>query len=51
MAKFAYNNVKNISTGHTFFELNYGYHFFVSYKEDLDLCLKSRIEEEFSSKL
>ena len=32
MAKFAYNNDKNASTGHTPFELNYGLHPRVSYE-------------------
>ena len=36
MAEFAYNNAKNASTGHTPFELNYGYHPRMSYKEDVD---------------
>ena len=36
MAKFAYNNVKNASTGHTPFELNCGYHPKMSYEEDVD---------------
>ncbi len=26
IAEFAYNNTKNASTGHTSFELNYGFH-------------------------
>ena len=34
MAKFAYNNAKNASTGYTLFELNCGYHLCVSFKED-----------------
>ncbi len=38
MVKFAYNNVKNASTGHTPFELNCGYHLWASYKEDVDPC-------------
>ena len=42
MAKFAYNNAKNTSTGHTLFELNCGYHSWVSYKEDINLCSKSK---------
>ena len=37
IAEFAYNNAKNASTGYTPFELNYGYHPWVSYKEDLNL--------------
>ena len=49
MAEFAYNNPKNASTGFTSFELNYGYHPRVSYKENLDPCSKSRTAEELSS--
>ena len=36
MAEFAYNNAKNASNGHTPFELNCGYHIWMSYKEDID---------------
>ncbi len=36
MAKFAYNNTKNASTGHTPFELNCSYHPRVSYKKDIN---------------
>ena len=38
MAKFAYNNTKNASIGHTPFELNCGYHFYVSFEEDTNFC-------------
>ena len=51
MAEFAYNNAKNASTGHTSFELNCGYHPWVSYKKDLDPYSKSKTAEELSSKL
>ena len=51
MAKFAYNNAKNASTGYTPFELNCGYHLWFSYKEDLDPRSKSRTAEELSSEL
>ena len=37
MAKFTYNNSKNISTGHTLFELNYGYHPWVSFKDKFNI--------------
>ena len=37
MAKFAYNNAKNASTSHTLFELNCGYHFCVSFNENINL--------------
>ena len=36
MAEFTYNNARNASTSYTPFELNYGYHLWVLYKEDVD---------------
>ena len=51
MIEFAYNNVKNTSIGHTFFELNCRYHSGVFYEKDLDPCSKSRIAKELSFKL
>ena len=36
MAEFAYNNAKNASTGHTFFDLNCDYHPRVPFKEKVD---------------
>ena len=51
MAKFAYNNATNASTGHTSFKLNCGYHPRVSYKENLDPCSKLKTAEKLSSKL
>ena len=41
MTKFAYNNAKNASTGHTPFKLNCGYQPRVSFKEDVNPCSKS----------
>ena len=51
MAKFAYNNVKNASTGYTLLELNCGYHLRVSFKEDVDPRLKSRSTDKLTGKL
>ena len=51
MAEFAYNNAKNTSAGVTPFELNCGYHPWVSYIEDLDLHSKSITLKDLSSKL
>ena len=51
MTEFAYNNVKNASSGHTFFELNCKYHLWVSYKKDLDPHSKSKIAKELSFEL
>ena len=42
IAEFAYNNTKNTSTGHTSFELNCRYHFWVFYKKDINLHFKSK---------
>ena len=51
MVVFAYNNAKNISTSQTPFELNYGYHPRISYKEDLDPRPKSKATDELASEL
>ena len=53
MAEFVYNNAKNASTGYTFFELNCGYHFYVSYKEEkiFDPRFKSKTANELFSEL
>ena len=51
MAKFAYNNAKNASTGYTPFELNCGYHPHVSYKEDTDLCSRSTSADDLAIEL
>lgn len=51
MAEFAYNNIKNTSTGHTSFKLNYSYHLSVSCEEDIDLRFKSKLAEKLSNKL
>ena len=51
MAEFTYNNAKNASTGYTPFELNCGYHPWVSYKKDFDPRSKSKTAEDLSSEL
>ena len=51
MAKFAYNNTKNASTGHTPFELKWGYHPCVSFEEDTDPRSKSKSADELSAEL
>ena len=51
MAKFAYNNAKNASTSYTSFDLNCEYYPYVSYKEDIDPCSKSKLTDELSAKL
>ena len=51
MAEFAYNNFKNASTGHTPFELNYGYHSRMLYEEEVDLRSQSKSADELSKEL
>ena len=51
MAKFAYNNAKNASTGHTPFELNCGYHPRMSYEEEVDSRSKSKSADKLSAEL
>ena len=51
MVEFAYNNAKNTSTSHLYFELNCEYHPQVFYKENLDPRLKSKTAEKLLFKL
>ena len=51
MVEFIYNNAKNDSTGHKFFELNYGYHPRMSYEEDVDPRSQSKSADELSAEL
>ena len=51
MAEFTYNHSKNASTGHTPFELNCGYHFWMSYKEKVDPHSQSKSADELSKEL
>ena len=51
MAKFAYNNAKNASTGYILFELNCGYHLQMSYKDDVDPRSKSKLADKLSAEL
>ncbi len=51
MVEFAYNNVKNASTGHILFKLNYSYHSKVFFKEDVDPRSRSRSANKLADKL
>ena len=51
MAKFAYNNAKNTSNGHTPFELNCDYYFRILYKEKVNSHSKSKSADELSAEL
>ena len=51
MAKFAYNNAKNASTGHTPFELNCGYHLCVFFKEDTNPRSRSKTANKLLAEL
>ena len=49
MAEFAYNNTKNASTSYTPFELNCGYYPYFSYKENVNLCSKSKSADDLAN--
>lgn len=51
IVEFAYNNANNESNGYTLFEFNFGYHFYILYKEDINLYLKSKIVDKLAGKL
>ena len=51
IAKFAYNNAKNASTGHTPFKLNCGYHPWILYEEDVNFRSQSKSVDKLSAKL
>ena len=51
MAKFAHNNAKNASIGHTPFELNCGYHLWMSYEEDVDPHSQFKSADELLAEL
>ena len=51
MAKFAYNNVKNVSTGFSPFKLNCSYHLRILYEEEVDSRFKSKLADELSAEL
>ena len=51
MAKFAYNNATNASTGYTPFKLNCGYLPCVSFEEDTNTRSRSKTNDKLSAKL
>ena len=51
IAKIAYNNAKNFSTGHTLFELNCGYHPYVFFEENTNPRSQSKSANELSAEL
>ena len=51
MAEFVYNNSKNVSLGHTFFELNYSYHSCVFFKNKCNTCSRSSSAKRLAMEL
>ena len=51
MVEFVYNNTKNTSTDHTLFELNCGYHSWMSYKEEIKPRSQSKSADKLLLKL
>ena len=51
MVKFAYNNSKNVNTGHVPFELNCGYYPYVFFKDECDTCSRSFLAKGLAMEL
>ncbi len=51
MAKFAYNNTKNASTGYTSLELSCRYHSQVLFEENVDFYLRSCFTNKLAKEL
>ena len=51
MAEFIYINAKNANTNYTLFELNYGYHSQVFFKDNIDSSFKSHSANELVKEL
>lgn len=51
MTEFKYNHVKNISTNYTLFKLNYGYYYFILFKEKINSYSKSQLHKKLDKKL
>ena len=51
VAKFAYNNTKNASTGYIFFKLNCGYYPHVSFKNNSKPCSQSKTADKLLTEL
>ena len=51
MAEFAYNNVKNASTGHTPFKLNCTFYPQVFFEDDIDPCFRSCSDNKLAKEL
>lgn len=51
MTKFAYNNIKNVSSNHTLFKSNYSYLSYVLYKKDVNLQLNLKSITKLAKKL
>lgn len=51
IAKFAYKDAKNASSGNNLFELNCNYYFQILYKKDIDSCFKFKSANKLLAKL
>ena len=51
MVEFAYNNIKNVNTGHTSFELDCRYHACISFKNDTYFCSRFCTVKTLAKKL
>ena len=43
MAKFIYNNIKNINIKHILFKINNKYYLYIFYKNNINFCFKFKL--------
>ena len=51
IAEFTYNNLKNDSIRYIFFELNYKYYLYISYKKNVNLCSRFKVGDNITKRL
>lgn len=51
MADFVYNNTKNANIGHMFSKLNYDYHLYLAYKDEVNPGSKSASSNKTTKEL
>lgn len=51
IAKFVYNNTKNISNRYILFKLKYRYYFYVLFEKNTNFYFRSKLANEIANKL
>ena len=51
MIEFIYNNIKNTNTKFTSFKLNCRYYLYISYKNNINSCSRSKLIDKLATKV